>query len=424
MFASPDKRPALTASDVHGVLRDLYAAEYPNGPPYLFERLLPKLPSFTQSLVRERLSQIIAYETGADRPYTDLEPWVRETLSLFLDPVVGTVHLEIGRDSTLSSDRHSIAHFDTQQPIVVNEMIRIASMERPELLEQVGCVFFDVDGTKTIVDCTSHPHAGKYLEALAEFLCKLPPAITEWLGERNLRASTYSYAGDEFVTILRSANGPVTTAVLNEFSKRVQDAIAADPHLTSFVSFDDEEFIAKYAGDWTEEERVALECREPAALEKLRLVRERLPDRFIPSVSCGAATLIEGLTSAMDVEQDTPQTLAQLGKSGFRLMVALADARLGMDKHAFRAALTDQKLRAFLLRNGENRGLLQKIEELLTQLAKKDEALQGVTEQRDLYARQLAQLRERYRGALLKALEQGTQSEDISQLAGELAEAE
>ncbi len=384
-------REAPDLAVIHERLRDIYRAEYPEGAPHLYEQLLPRLPDYIRALVRRKLDLLVqtateGHERGkSGRPgkkikgidsFEQLTNGDKEALAMFLDPQVLRAHLDVGRDSALSNDHHSIAHTDTQPPIVAHKLISVASSnEHAQKLERMGCVFFDVDGTKTIVDCTSHSHAGKYLEGLAEFLSKLPEQVQQWLRERRLRTEAFSVAGDEFVVTLRSEDDPITKETLDSFAVVVQEALKTDPVMTSFISFDDPEFAMEY-DEWTDAERSQYKADRRSMAERLRASRDKLPDRFIPSVSCGSATFLEALQEALSPDTEEAKTLEELGINTFRLMVAKADERLKQDKRVFREKMDDPKWKAFLLRNTENR----RLENENTVLRKENERLQHENE--------------------------------------------
>ena len=355
---------------MHAQLRTLYAKEYPQGAPHLYEVLLPRLPDYIRALVRRKLDLLVQSEIGVEgKTHANLTPEEKGALAAFFDMQLLMAHMEVGRDSALSNHEHSIAHFDTQPPIIARNLIAVASSESPERLERMGAIFLDVDGTKTIVDCTSHAHAGKYLEALAKFLCNPSPRVQTWLQERGLRAEAYAVAGDEFLAVVRSNDAPVTKQMLDELSVELQQAIAEDPGLNGHISFDDPEFVMEYDDEWTDDDR-ALYRRTPELLaDKMAASRTKLPDRFTPSVSCGSATFFEALQEALSPDTEEAETLTELGINAFRLMVATADARLKADKRVFRENLSDPKWKAFLLRNAENRRLQLELEEVKQQLA-------------------------------------------------------
>ncbi len=373
MNSEPRTAQAPDLHVIHARLRELHTQEYPNGAPHLYEQLLPRLPAYISALVRRKLDLLVRYELGrgtiktnssgqvvlrredTDRSHVDLMKDEKDALAMFLNPQVLRAYLDVGRDSALSNDGHSIVHFDTQPPIVANNLISVAASENPERLERMGCVFFDVDGTKTLVDCTSHAHTGKYLEGLAEFLCKLEP-MQDWLKERNIKTDAYTVAGDEFIVVLRSNDLPLDKATLDEFAAEVQKAIAADAKLNSFITFDDDDFVMEY-DEWTDDERARYKADKTSMSGRMRASREKLPEKFVPSVSSGSATFMEALREALSPDTETAKTLEDVGIDAFRLMVARADARLKEDKVKFRATMEDPKWKAFLLRNSENRRL-------------------------------------------------------------------
>lgn len=367
MNTEPVLRQTPPLHDIHAMLRMLYDREYPEGSPHLFEMLLHKLDPYMRTLIEMKLNTLVRNELGETKTLATLNDAERSALAAFFDPEVVRAHLAVGRDSTLSNNENSIAHFDTQPPLVAHQLITVAAGAPPESLERMGCVFFDVDGTKTIVDCTSHAHAGKYLEGFAEFLCHLPASVQQWLTERHLRIEAYSYAGDEFIVIVRSDVQAIDKQTLDAFALEVQKAIADDIYLASCVSFDDPAFIMEY-DEWTDEDRAAYKY-DPVAMEE-RMVRSRskLPKRFTPSVSYGSATFLEALHEALSPDTEEAKTLEELGVNAFCSMVARADSNLKKDKRVFRKNMTDQKWKAFLLRNSENRRLMSVIENLRSQL--------------------------------------------------------
>ncbi len=369
MNSEPKLQSAVDLRVVHAQLRALYDKEYPKGAPYLYEVLLPKLPDYIRALVRRKLDLLVDDEIGTEgKTHANLEDYEKAALAPFFDMQLLRAHIEIGRDSALSNNDHSIAHFDTQPPIIARNLIAVASSENPERLERMGAIFLDVDGTKTIVDCTSHSHAGKYLEALAKFLCSPSPRVQTWLEGRGLRTEAYAVAGDEFLVVVRSNDAPVTKVMLDELSVELQQAIAEDPGLNSHISFDDPEFVMEYDDEWTDDDR-ALYRRTPELLaDKMATSRSKLPDRFTPSVSCGSATFYEALQEALSPDTEEAKTLEELGLNAFRLMTAKADERLKADKRVFREGIADPKLKAFLLRNAENRRLQLEMDDMRAKL--------------------------------------------------------
>lgn len=362
MKESVKQRPMIDLEEMRQTLADLHAREYPGGAPELYERLLPKLPEYIRAIVRRKLDLLVFEDTkdGEGKGVEDhtlLSIGDRTALSMYLNPQVVRAYQDVGRDAVLSNDHHTIEHFEVMIPLLTDDLISVAGSKKAETaLEYTGCVFFDTDGTKTIVDCTSHTHAGKYLEAVAKFLCKPTGEIEKWLEARKMKSKAYSVAGDEFVMMLHSGHEPVTQDILNEFRRLVEEEMKIDPELTSYVSFDDEEFVMEY-DEWTDAEREQFYADRASMEEKFKASRAKLPERFIPSVSSGAATFMAGIDEAISPDTEEAATLEELGNNAARLMVARADANMKLDKADFRAKMTDEKWKAFLLRNAENRRL-------------------------------------------------------------------
>lgn len=366
-------------AEVVDLLRSVHAREYPEGAPQLYERLMPRLPDFIRALVRRKLDLLIAEESdGTMLSHAKLSDGDKQAMAMFFDQQVLRAHYDVGRDSTLSNDDHSIAHIDTLPPIVAHNLIEVAAGNlSPDRLRRMGAVFFDVDGTKTIVDCTSHAHAGRYLEAIAKFLCKPPATVGAWLMEKGLQSEAYSYAGDEFIVVLRAEDGVVDAGLLDEYGRVVQAAMAADEGLNGHISFDNTEFVMEYA-EWTDQQRAAY-LADPSAMEaEFAAARALLPDVFIPSVSFGSATFEQGLLEALSPDTKEARTLEELGINATRLMVSGADDKLKHDKQAFRASIQDPRWKAFLLRNAENRRLERELDEVKLQLKAEQEIVQVV----------------------------------------------
>jgi hypothetical protein len=115
---------------VHAQLQALYKREYPEGAPYLYEVLLRRLPDYIRALVRRKLDLLILEETGnPEKTHANLAKDEQAALRMFLDMQVLRAHLEVGRDAALSNDHHSIAHFDTQPPIIISSIITSRSCE-------------------------------------------------------------------------------------------------------------------------------------------------------------------------------------------------------------------------------------------------------------------------------------------------------
>lgn len=340
-------------------LTAIYRQEYPNGEPFLYERLLPTLPYLIRHLVARKLNLIVQEETAdPDATFETLRSDGvandKMALSMFLNQQVRCAHMEVNTDAVLSTRGNEIAHYEAVAPLMAHDLIWVAAGRlRPAELEKTGCVFFDVDGTKTIVDCTGHAHACAYLQRIARLLRQPPPDVSAWLRKEECKIEAYSVAGDEFVVLLRGIDKAVGKPLLDEFSRRMQHALAEDAELAAFVNFDDPKFLAAYGE----------EGADPA------VTRESLPQTFIPSVSCGSATLIEALEEALDPDAPASSTLEELGFNAFRRMVDRADQRLAADKQAFRDAMSDPKWKAFLLRNAENRRLSLELEMAKAEIA-------------------------------------------------------
>lgn len=355
---------------MHAQLQALYKREYPEGAPYLYEVLLRRLPDYIRALVRRKLDLLILEETGnPEKTHANLAKDEQAALSMFLDMQVLRAHLEVGRDAALSNDHHSIAHFDTQPPIIARNLIAVASAEDPKRLERMGAIFVDVDGTKTIVDCTSHSHAGRYLEAMAQSFCEPSPRLQAYLHAHELRLEAYAVAGDEFLLIARSDTRAVSKDDLDALGREVQACIAEDPRLANHISFDDPHFVIEYDDEWTDDDRAAYKADPLQLQERLRASRAKLPERFTPSISCGSATFLEALREALSPDTEEANTLEELGINAFRLMVSIADERLKADKRIFRESIVDPKWKAFLLRNAENRRMQVELDETRAKLA-------------------------------------------------------
>jgi GGDEF domain-containing protein len=385
-----------TDAEVFDAIQEMYRSDYgiPEIAPHLYEILLPKLPKLTRALVRRKLQLILNYELSIPPTKESITKRIRNAieyvlngntevfqpaetietldsltveqkagLAPFFNMQVWRSHQEISIDGILSNDRNIITHMDARIPMVTHTIIEVAAERLPKAtLKKTGCVFIDVDGMKTIVDCTSHSHGGKYLQAMAEYLSHPRGEVQQWLNTHGIKATAHSVGGDEFIVILEGAR-EVSPELLQEYSKLVESAIRKDDVLQSFISFDDDRFIMEYAS-WSAEDIEAYTNEPENFAERLRNDRALLPDRFEPSVSIGESTLYEGITEALSPHTEDAHTMEELGTNAFNCMTALADARMKANKQKFRAEMIDEKWRKFLARNNENRRLLDEIESL------------------------------------------------------------
>ena len=320
----------------------------------LAARMLADLPQLTRGCVECELER--RKTAGASRD--DIADFVR------------AVFLEKWRDPILSTKTQPITNYRALFPLLRMTVEQAVHERSTERIEKVGCLFFDIDGFKAIVESIAHQRASEYLRRVSRILEGTTPETAAFLDEHRIELQSFSFSGDEFVVLATSENGPLDDALLGELSARLHADVAGSAELREFIDFDDPLFLIRYhqLGDSS-----ALATEESA--EMTRMLRSALPDRFVPSVSGGHATLQEGIVAGADWEETLPTSIDAAAKVIVTAMIELADQRGGEYKLERRRALRgdDPKLYEFYQRTGEARKMARELHEAQATI----EALQG-----------------------------------------------
>jgi hypothetical protein len=338
--------------------------------PPLYERLLRQMPPY----LRERVNgEVVILRSVFTDPQNRL---TGDQMEAAINQRVIAGYKEVATDLVLSHNGTTIQSYQCLRPIIAHDLEReLLDEEAEPVVEHTGAVFLDVDGMKTIVDCTSHSNACAYLQRLADLLVRPPEAVAAWCLEQGLRTEAYSVGGDEFLVMVRSRR-PLTDEILHGLEAQLRAAIQADRALREdFVNFDDAAFLLDYgfAGEERRESVLALGS-DGERREALADIRAQLPATFVPSVSIGAArlqpALVRAIEQAADHSADEEATFDTVAFNAFQRMVDAADGAAGTHKRLKKQRMKeeDPKLYAFLMRNAEGR-------ELLAELAARDRVI-------------------------------------------------
>jgi len=387
------------ATDQHlKTLLELYSDAAPALP--LHQRLQSEFPTEIRALIARNIQTLLTQVRVKSMPDSEIDHAVHSKSNGHgngyaqgmqrsdIDGYLWRMRHEIATDEVLSTPQNFISHYGCLAPLIAHEMEQVASGEiSPEYLDSVGSIFIDVNGMKTIVDCTSHAHACGFLQRIALILRNPSDAIQEFLTLHRLTMEAYTVGGDEFFLFVRSTEGWLHQDVLDELAQRIKQLVAEDTVLVSHVSFEDDAFLWRYAGlDAVTMQRID---EDPEfARSKRQEIKKTLPKKFSPSISTGTATLRDGLDRAMADRQGNSQhtmTFEQFAYSAHYATCDLADERQKQNKDRMKAELriSDPQQYEFLMRNAENRRLRQKILTLRAQVQELIEARDGMKLQVD-----------------------------------------
>lgn len=331
----------------------------------LYERLLREMPPY----LRERVNgEVMILRSVFTDPKNHLTP---EQMEAAVNQRVMAGYREVATDPALSHNGTQIQSYQCLRPLIAHDLEReLVSSEAPRVIDHTGAIFLDVDGMKTIVDCTNHRNACAYLQRLADLLVRPPEALAQWCQEQGLSTEAYSVGGDEFFVLVRS-QAMLTDEKLGELETRFHHEIQNDAVLaTRFVDFDDPSFLLDYGfvDDVRREQILALETDDErrAALSD---VRNQLPARFVPSVSIGSARFSIALSRAVEQSADKKEETKEqepfedVAFNAFQMMTDAADGSAKRRKEAKKQRLKEENspLYAFFLRNAEGRSLANEL---------------------------------------------------------------
>lgn len=334
--------------------------------PPLYERLLQEMPPYLRERIEGEVTTLRKAFSDPGNHFTE------EQMHIMLNQRVRAGYKEVATDLVLSHNGTSIQSYHCLRPLIAHDLeMELTSDEGARIIDHTGAIFLDVDGMKTIVDCTNHSNACAYLQRLADLLVRPPERLAIWCQEQGLTTEAYSVGGDEFFVLVRSQT-ILTEERLAELEARLRREIEEDAALShQFVNFDDPSFLLDYGfvGDERREEILALETDEERR-GALSDIRNQLPSTFVPSVSIGFArfsvALRRAVAQATDQGEETEevQPFDKVAFNAFQMMADAADAAAGTQKRNKKQRMKEEDPRAyaFLMRNAEGRELLLALE--------------------------------------------------------------
>ncbi|HAI98387.1 TPA: hypothetical protein DCL30_02475 [Candidatus Peribacteria bacterium] len=272
-------------------------------------------------------------------------------------------------DHILSTPGHPIQYQRYGSYVLTQELERIAmDTSSPEQFGTCAWLFFDTNHLKSINECIGHPNGCRFLQRTAQLLLDPQTETRQWLDKLGITVTACSAGGDEFALLLRSGS-PISPALLQEIIRRYQTEISASKELRACVNFDDPNVLMNTG--LSEKERKNFLKNPPAKREeRLRKIREELPDIFVPSVAAGAVRLDEAILWAMNHQVEEQPPLFSDANETFesacqKIIIAigkLSEAREKADKSKQLQTWekTDTKQWLFAQRNRQNRVLAKR----------------------------------------------------------------
>lgn len=294
------------------------------------------------------------------------------------------VHAENLYDSILSTPDHPI-HAKGYGISLLQRYLGTMAIDKapPAVFETYGWMSLDMNGAKGMIDCTTYQNVTHYLQAVAQFLLDEEGKTRLWLRDQKIKVTPLTAGGDEFALLL-DAEGPMSKEFFQEAGMRLQQELGSRPELRRFLDFNNRNVQLEFKMP-TEAQRAAFfKMNRDEQDAFLGNVRETLPDEFIPTWGVGGANLKQGALRAVE----RGSLSLRLGRETFdsgRLKIvgdtiALAEALQSENKAKVKAELkeTNPKMHSFLMRNGENRHLEEKLRHTEAQLNQTMEALAGL----------------------------------------------
>ncbi len=308
------------------------------------------------------------------------EEWLKEQIALlhkvyWHDPILSQPETEI-----LSKGYGFFQLRQHMRNLVQNEYANASDLQNNAVL------FFDVNGMRTVVDLTDHENGTAFLRELAKVF--IHGTTTKLLRDQGLEVTPMSAGGDEFHIHIHSSVRPLAAETLEQFNTMYRQEVEGATQLSGYLNLRDPVILRKFAHLITEEGMPG-----PSNLEELE---KMLPERFKPSISTGAATMLE-IVRSMDPEQirafgSFTDAITAITQALFKL----ADERQQTWKEQFKDRLEkeDPKTYALLIRNDENRDLHSKLSQAKRIMRKKNNQLQAERLQNHLLRKENTQLQE------------------------------
>lgn len=369
-------------ADVMHLMQTLHARSLRQKPDddHVIDRMLRQLGTETRRIM---LSHLRTIERRINRRSDATSPEVIARNTALLRQMrrerITNVFAENWYDSILSTPEYPI-HAKGYGRFLLHTAVRefVREQAPPEAFQHIGWISFDTNGLKTMIDCTTYGNATRYLQAIARLLLDREGRTRRWMEEMDIRVTPLAAGGDEFALFLH-ASSHLDAPLLKEIIAGYQEEVSDSTELRSFLDFDARETLLNF-GLPTERERERFLTLGIAEQEQeLRRIRASLPALFVPTIAGGGATLDEGIVRAVESGSLNPahstETFDTARETMRRHLVELAEARQAENKATFKRSVqaTDPLFHSFLLRNGENRQLAKKKEDLERRLCQVEE---------------------------------------------------
>ncbi len=377
-ISTPQQRPPESRDRVFARMKQLYAQTATDTPDD--KRILDGMSSLIIGKTTQRAHlALIAQETERLAALAMQDSWSDEQLDQAVRTMTQSVTEDMFREhwfeSTLSTPDCPI-HAATYGTSMFRYDLRMLMAENSsaDSLSQFGWIMFDVNALRSFKDCTSHEHTTQFLRQMVCIFVDENGSTNRMLRTDGVKAITMAAGGDEFVLYMHSRI-PLTPAYIEKVITSFQEEISSSRTLKAFLDFDDERVIKTYGLPSSSHRKAFAQLTEAQQKQKLADIRSSLPEKFIPSVAGGGATLAEGTAWATERDDHdldgAHESFQSLRGKIIQGTIDLAEVRQKKNKEAAlrRLEAEDPRSYAFRLRNGENRELQHQKDELAAQLA-------------------------------------------------------
>lgn len=337
------------------LLRTLHEKQFPSEPAaYRGEKKWSLLHYKTAKTTRRAIRDVFR----SVQRHGEAQGWTEDRVQFFQNAFAERIYESAWQDATLSSEDNAIADQKYGRVLVLQELERIVR-EKPhvEELQKTGWLMFDVNGLKSLIDCTSSQNGGNFLRRLAAMLQKRGVTRTWLEQEHKTSVRSFTAGGDEYTMLLQSRD-PISSEVLKEASMNYQKEVGDTRDLHVFLNLDDRRVLEWFLSH--EEKQLYDALSEEEKTEKRAAIRQNLPDRFM-SVSAGSARLDEAiiLSGVRWKRTGNPQSFSAAGKEIFRDLFSIAEKRQKENKVQMKSDLrnVNRYLHTWYLRTREARNI-------------------------------------------------------------------
>ena len=263
-------------------------------------------------------------------------------------------------DHILSTPGHDIQYQRYGWFLIQQKLMQlITEKASPQSLQHIGWISFDMNGLKSLIDCTNHQNGHLFLQNTARV----------FLTHKNDTTIPLTAGGDEFALLIRTPD-TLSPQYLAKIIAGYQQDITNSLELQRAINFEDPKILMRYGGIGKKERELLSALPPDECRQDLQTIRDELPPIFTPSISGGAATLEEGVLFALQREDEHRlqldldlETFESASEKAIMGMLSIADARESAAKATFKKDLevSNPKLADFLRRNRENRDLAQRL---------------------------------------------------------------